>query len=116
MMQVVTPSALSLRRPRMTACYVVGAPIRLQSKAEARCIFVLNPGGRSNDCSGACPRMAPCAITMDCPHFFCGRLRLRYWSSPVYDEVYQDLRLDGCPGFECDVIAGEFGCPLGNPY
>jgi hypothetical protein len=33
---------------------------------------------------------------------------------PVDDEVCQDLRLDCCPGFEGDVVPGEFGCPFGD--
>ncbi len=45
---------------------------------------------------------------MDGPDLFCGWVRLRYWPSPVDDEVCQDLRLDSCSGLEADVVAGEF--------
>jgi hypothetical protein len=72
-------------------CYVICASVRFQSEAEACCISVLDPGGRGDDCSGACPRMAPCAVAVDCPNLLCGWVRLCYWPSPVDDEVCQDL-------------------------
>jgi hypothetical protein len=72
-------------------CYVICASVGFQSEAEASRISVLDSGWRGDDCRGACPRMAPCAIAVDRPNLLCGRVRLCYWPSPVDDEVCQDL-------------------------
>jgi hypothetical protein len=54
-------------------------------------------------------------VAVDGPHLLCRLVLLRYWPCPVNDEVCQDLRLDCCPGFEGDMVAGELGCPFGDP-
>jgi hypothetical protein len=59
--------------------------------------------------------MAPCAVAVNGPHFLCRLVLLHYGPCPVNDEVRQDLRLDCCPGLKGDMLAGELGCPFGDP-
>jgi hypothetical protein len=90
---VVTPRALSLRRPRMTASYSAMLFVHLSdSRAKLRraAYLCLTPVGEVMT-ARRLPRMAPCAVAVDRPNLFCGRFRLCNWPSPVDDEVSQDL-------------------------